>query len=137
MLSYGFALVSDLEELSEVIKGVNRNTLGSGTLAGNPFEIDRDLITKELGFIPDSTNSRYYENITVQCVAKLEKTGIPMNELSLEQLKAIDSRLEEDIAEALVYETSVERKSANGSTSKPSVLEQIQVIKEALSGIRV
>lgn len=60
-----------------------------------------------------------------------------MNELSLEQLKAIDSRLEEDIAEALVYETSVERKSANGSTSKPSVLEQIQVIKEALSGIRV
>lgn len=55
MLSYGFALVSDLEELSEVIKGVNRNTLGSGTLAGNPFEIDRDLITKELGFVGYST----------------------------------------------------------------------------------
>ncbi|PTB70077.1 hypothetical protein BBK36DRAFT_1156625 [Trichoderma citrinoviride] len=51
-------------------------------------------------------------------------TGMPMNELSFEQLKATDSRFEEDIAEAFVFETSVEGWSAAESgTSKSSVLE--------------
>ena len=51
---------------------------------------------------------------------------MPMNELSFEQLKATDSRFEEDIAEAFVFETSVEGWSAAESgTSKSSVLEQI------------
>jgi argininosuccinate lyase len=77
---------------------------------------------------------REIHHISGRCIAKSEETGIPMNELSFEQLKAIDSRFEEDIAEAFVYETSAERRSAKGSTSKSSVLEQIQVIKAALSG---
>ncbi|TFB04258.1 putative argininosuccinate lyase [Trichoderma ghanense] len=289
MLSYGFAFASDLERLREVIKRVNRNPLGCGALAGNPFGIDRDMITKELGFdgliwnsmagvsdrdfvsetlqwgamfmqhisrwaedliiystaefgfvrlsdaystgsslmpqkknpdslellrgksgrafghmaglmmtqkgLPSTYNKDLQESIepmldhvkTVsdsiqiangvlatlavdgakmkaaldpfmlatdvadylvrkgvpfrethhisgRCVAKSEETGIPMNELSFEQLKAIDSRFEEDIAEAFVYETSVERRSAKGGTSKSSVLEQIQVIKAAIGG---
>lgn len=49
-------------------------------------------------------------HVSCQCVAKSEETGIPMNELSFEQLKAIDSRFEADIAEAFVYEMSVERR---------------------------
>ncbi|KAK4445938.1 L-Aspartase-like protein [Podospora aff. communis PSN243] len=50
MLSYGFAFASDLERLREVIKRVNRSALGCGALAGNPFNIDRDQMSKELGF---------------------------------------------------------------------------------------
>ncbi|KAK1760138.1 argininosuccinate lyase [Echria macrotheca] len=50
MLSYGFAFASDLERLREVIKRVNRSALGCGALAGNPFNIDRDMMAKELGF---------------------------------------------------------------------------------------
>ncbi|KAM0254649.1 hypothetical protein ACHAQJ_006558 [Trichoderma viride] len=279
MLSYGFAFANDLERLREVIKRVNRNPLGCGALAGNPFGIDRDMITKELGFdgliwnsmagvsdrdfvsetlqwgamfmqhisrwaedliiystaefgsLFDATNPdslellrgksgrafghmagfmmtqkglpstynkdlqesiepildhvktvsdsiqiangvlstlnvdaakmkaaldpfmlatdvadylvrkgvpfRETHHISRRCVAKSEETGIPMNELSFEQLKAIDSRFEADIAEAFAYETSVERRSAKGGTSKSSVLEQIQVIKAALGGNQI
>ncbi|KAK1585801.1 L-Aspartase-like protein [Colletotrichum navitas] len=36
--------------LREVIKRVNRNPLGCGALARNPFNIDREAISKELGF---------------------------------------------------------------------------------------
>ncbi|KAK1773998.1 L-Aspartase-like protein [Copromyces sp. CBS 386.78] len=50
MLSYGFAFASDLERLREVIKRVNRSALGCGALAGNPFGIDREMMSKELGF---------------------------------------------------------------------------------------
>ncbi|KAL7783844.1 L-Aspartase-like protein [Trichoderma ceciliae] len=265
MPSHGFAFASDLERLREVIKRVNRNPLDCGALAGNPFGIDRDMITKELGFdgliwnsmasvsdrdfhisrraedliiystaevgfvrlsdaystesslmpqtptvlsycearvvvpcLPSTYNKDLQESIepmldhvkTVsdsiqiangvlatlnvdaakmnaaldpfmlatnvadylvrkgvpfrethhisgRCVAKSKETGIPMSELSFEQLKAIDSRFEEDIAEAFVYETSVERRSAKGGTSKSSVLEQIQVIKAALGGSQI
>ncbi|KAK5997334.1 putative argininosuccinate lyase [Cladobotryum mycophilum] len=287
MLSYGFAFASDLERLRETIKRVNRNPLGCGALAGNPFGIDREMMAKELGFegqlwnsmggvsdrdfvsetlqwgamfmqhisrwaedliiystaefgfvrladaystgsslmpqkknpdslellrgksgrafghmaglmmtqkgLPSTYNKDLQESVepmldhvktvsdsiqiangvlsTLQtvpekmkasldpfmlatdvadylvrkgvpfrethhisgrCVAKSEETGIPMNQLSFEQLKEIDQRFEEDIAEAFDYETSVERRSAKGGTSKSSVLEQIKVLKEML-----
>ncbi|CAI4219713.1 unnamed protein product [Parascedosporium putredinis] len=50
MLSYGFQFASDLERLREVIKRVNRSPLGLGALAGNPFNIDREMMAEELGF---------------------------------------------------------------------------------------
>jgi argininosuccinate lyase len=37
-------------------------------------------------------------------VAKSEETGTPMNKLSVEQMKAIDERFEEDIADSFNYE---------------------------------
>jgi argininosuccinate lyase len=50
MLSYGMAFASDLERLKEVIARVNQSPLGCGALAGNPFNIDREAMAKELGF---------------------------------------------------------------------------------------
>lgn len=50
MLSYGMAFASDLERLREVISRVNQSPLGCGALAGNPFNIDREAMAKELGF---------------------------------------------------------------------------------------
>lgn len=50
MLSYGLAFATDLQRLREVIKRVNRSPLGCGALAGNPFNIDREAMAKELGF---------------------------------------------------------------------------------------
>lgn len=50
MLSYGFAFANDLERLREIRKRVNRTPLGCGALAGNPFGIDREIMTRELGF---------------------------------------------------------------------------------------
>lgn len=50
LCNYAFAFASDLERLREVIKRVNKSPLGCGALAGNPFEVDRDAMAKELGF---------------------------------------------------------------------------------------
>lgn len=50
MLSYGLSFAADLQRLREVIRRVNRSPLGCGALAGNPFNIDRDAMAKELGF---------------------------------------------------------------------------------------
>jgi argininosuccinate lyase len=46
-------------------------------------------------------------HISGRCVALSEQTGTPMNELSYEQLKGIDSRFEKDISESFDYEKSV------------------------------
>lgn len=287
LLSYGLAFAADLERLRETIRRVNRNPLGCGALAGNPFGIDRDMITRELGFegllwnsmggvadrdfvtetlqwgamvmqhvsrwaedliiystaefgfvrladaystgsslmpqkknpdslellrgksgrafghmagfmmtqkgLPSTYNKDLQESvepmldhvktvsdsiqiangvlstlktdagrmraaldpfmlatdvadylvrkgvpfrethhISGRCVAKSEETGTPMNELSYEQLKAIDGRFEEDIRDVFNYDTSVERRSAKGGTSKSSVLEQIKVLRDML-----
>ncbi|UPL00752.1 hypothetical protein LCI18_011686 [Fusarium solani-melongenae] len=50
MLSYSLAFAADLDRLRETIKRVNRSPLGCGALAGNPFNIDRDMMAEELGF---------------------------------------------------------------------------------------
>ncbi|KAK6452087.1 argininosuccinate lyase [Trichoderma asperellum] len=88
----------------------------------DPFMLATDiadyLVRKRVSF-------RETHHISGRYVAKSKETSIPMNELSFEQLRATDSRFEEDIAEAYVYQTTVERRSAKGGTSKSSVLEQI------------
>ncbi|KAI2463520.1 argininosuccinate lyase [Annulohypoxylon bovei var. microspora] len=75
---------------------------------------------------------RETHHISGRVVALSEQTETPMNELTYEQLKSIDARFEEDIAESFDYERSVEMRSAKGGTSKESVLEQIKVLRDTL-----
>jgi argininosuccinate lyase len=288
LLSYGFYFVSDLERLRETLKRVNRSPLGCGALAGNGFNIDRDMMAEELGFegllwnsmnavgdrdfvteflqwgsmfmqhisrwaedlclysssefafisiadaystgsslMPNKKNPdgcellrgkagrafghmaglmmaqkglpstyqkdlqeswepmldhvktvsdslqiatgilstlkirpdkmmaaldpfmlatdladylvrkgvpfRETHHISGRCVAKSEELGIPMNELSLEQLQAIDSRFREDVSQAFDYERSVEMRASKGGTSRARVLEQVKVLKAMLA----
>ncbi|KAL2687586.1 hypothetical protein Neosp_005147 [[Neocosmospora] mangrovei] len=76
---------------------------------------------------------RETHHISGRCVAKSEETGIPMDEFSYEQIKAIDERFEEDITDVFNYETSVESRSAKGGTRKATVLEQIEVLRKMLA----
>ncbi|KAL6808046.1 argininosuccinate lyase [Trichoderma sp. SZMC 28013] len=261
LMSFGFAFMNDVERLRECLKRVNKSPLGCGALAGNVFNIDREMMAKELGLfmqhisrwaedliiysttefgfisianaystgsslmpqkhnpdglellrgkagrafghmsgfmmtqkgLPSTYNKDLQESwepmldhvktisdsiqiangilstltirpermlaaldpfmlatdvaerltklgvpfrethhIAGRCVAKSEELGIPMNELTLEQLKAIDSRFPDDIKDIFKYETSVEAKSARGGTSRSSILEQIKVLKAML-----
>ena len=50
ILSHATAFASELQRLREVTKRVNRSPLGTGALAGNPFQIDREAMAQELGF---------------------------------------------------------------------------------------
>ncbi|KAF2017290.1 argininosuccinate lyase [Aaosphaeria arxii CBS 175.79] len=71
-------------------------------------------------------------HISGRVVALAESEGVPMDKLSLEQLKGIDARLGDDVVECLDYERAVELKSAIGGTSKSAVREQIVILKKTL-----
>ncbi|NXC92440.1 ARLY lyase, partial [Cercotrichas coryphoeus] len=57
LLSHAVALTRDSERLGEVKRRINVLPLGSGALAGNPLEIDRELLCSELDFASISLNS--------------------------------------------------------------------------------
>lgn len=76
---------------------------------------------------------RETHHISGQVVALSEKTGIPMEKLSYEQLKSVDARFLEDVSECFDFERSVEMRTSKGGTSKSAVLEQIAVIKSVLA----
>ncbi|NWW52240.1 ARLY lyase, partial [Pedionomus torquatus] len=55
--SHAVALTRDAERLGEAKRRINVLPLGSGALAGNPLEIDRELLRSELDFASISLNS--------------------------------------------------------------------------------
>ncbi|KAI7256556.1 putative argininosuccinate, partial [Hortaea werneckii] len=57
MLMYASFFTSDLARIRELKTRVNKCPLGCGALAGNPFNVDRDAIAKELGFDGLTMNS--------------------------------------------------------------------------------
>uniref|UniRef100_A0A3B5LAJ5 Argininosuccinate lyase n=1 Tax=Xiphophorus couchianus TaxID=32473 RepID=A0A3B5LAJ5_9TELE len=57
ILSFAVALSRDVERLLEIKKRANILPLGSGAIAGTPFDIDRELLRTELGFDGVSLNS--------------------------------------------------------------------------------
>jgi argininosuccinate lyase len=96
----------------------------------DPFMLATDLADY---LVRKGVPFRETHHISGRCVALSEQTGIPMNELTYEQLKGVDARFEKDISEVFNYEKSVEMRSARGGTSKSSVLEQIKVLKEMIA----
>ncbi|CAG8620412.1 4735_t:CDS:2 [Ambispora leptoticha] len=59
LLSYAWSLQADALRLSQIIDRLNVLPLGSGALAGNPFNIDREFVAQELGFNGVIQNSLY------------------------------------------------------------------------------
>lgn len=57
LLSHVWAWQRDAVRLDELTRRVNIMPLGSGALAGNPFEIDRQALAAELGFAGITQNS--------------------------------------------------------------------------------
>ncbi|XP_006569627.2 argininosuccinate lyase isoform X2 [Apis mellifera] len=59
LLSYAWYAKADIERLQEIRKRVNILPLGSGAIAGNPFQIDRRILANELDFSEITENSMY------------------------------------------------------------------------------
>ncbi|KAH7204590.1 L-Aspartase-like protein [Fusarium oxysporum] len=96
----------------------------------NPFLLATDVADALVKiFVP----FRETHHISGRVVAKSEELGIPMDQLSLEQLQAIDSRFPDNIKDVFNYEASVESRNAQGGTSRAGVLEQIEVFKGMLN----
>jgi argininosuccinate lyase len=71
-------------------------------------------------------------HISGQVVALAEREGKPMDQLSKEQLRAVDARFEDDVMACFDYERSVETRTVKGGTSRKSVEGQIELIVEML-----
>lgn len=55
--SYATYFTNDYKRLQQVLERVNECPLGAGALAGHPYGIDRDFLSKELGFSHPIGNS--------------------------------------------------------------------------------
>jgi len=70
--------------------------------------------------------------IVGQLVTSCEERGLGLDELSLEEFKAVSELIEEDVYKEISLETCVSRRNSLGGTSPLQVRMQIPVIKEAL-----
>lgn len=57
LMSYGFSFESDLSRFSDLLNRHDSLPLGSGAIAGNPFNIDRDALAERLQFKMATPNS--------------------------------------------------------------------------------
>lgn len=57
LLSHAWAWQRDAQRLDELTRRVSALPLGSGALAGNPFQVDRHFLAQELGFASVAPNS--------------------------------------------------------------------------------
>ncbi|MCI7075781.1 argininosuccinate lyase [Campylobacter sp.] len=79
---------------------------------------------------------RLAHNITGHCVALAESRSKDLSELSLEELKSIDSRFDEGALSALSLEASKEARKSSGGTSNESVEKQLVLINDFLARAR-
>lgn len=79
---------------------------------------------------------RLAHNITGRLVALAESRGKDLSELSLEELKSIDSRFDEGALSALSLEASKEARKSSGGTSNESVEKQLVLINDFLARAR-
>lgn len=108
------------------------------TLAINPDKmlaaLSPDMLATDLAdyLVRKGVPFRETHHISGRVVALAEKEGVPMDQLSVEQLKGVDSRFGDDVRSCFDYEASINKRTVIGGTSEKSVLEQIRVLEEVL-----
>jgi len=122
--------VSDSIQIAEGVLATLETKPEKMKAALDPFMLATDLADY---LVRKGVPFRETHHISGECVALSEKTGTPLNELTLEQLQSVDSRFGKDMASTLEYDKSIELRAAQGGTAKKCVLEQISVLKEQLA----
>jgi argininosuccinate lyase len=140
--TYNKDLQESVEPLIDHIKTVGDSMqIATGvlsTLTINPEKMKAALAPEMLAtefadyLVRKGVPFREGHHISGRVVALAEDQGVPMDQLSLEQLKGIDGRLGDDVNECLDYERAVELKNATGGTSKSAVREQIEMLNKQL-----
>ncbi|MDR0467342.1 MAG: argininosuccinate lyase [Campylobacteraceae bacterium] len=75
---------------------------------------------------------REAHHITGSAVAYAQKLGVDISQMSLDELKKIDSRIGDDVTDFLNLEASMNARNSKGGTSTSSTLAQIATIEEWL-----
>jgi argininosuccinate lyase len=140
--TYNKDLQESVEPLLDHIKTVGDSIqIATGvlsTLATHPNRMAAALAPEMLAteiadyLVRNGVPFREGHHISGRVVALAETTNVPMDALSLEQLKSVDPRFDADVQACLDFERAVELKDAIGGTSKRAVAEQISVLKGLL-----
>jgi len=91
----------------------------------NATELADYLATKGVPF-------RVAHHVAGAAVALAEKSGRGLEDLSLEELRGLSDKIQEDVAGVLKYETAVTRRNTPGGTAPDRVREQIEFLKDWL-----
>lgn len=76
---------------------------------------------------------RETHHVAGRVVALAERLHLPMDHLTLDQLRSVDPRFADDVREdCFDFTASVERRTGTGGTSRASVLEQIRLLSDAI-----
>jgi len=73
--------------------------------------------------------------ITGAIVMQAEKSGIDLSQMSIEELKAADSRIGEDVLEFLNLRHSMNARDSYGGTASAKTAEQIAYFVEWIKGL--
>ncbi len=115
----------------------------TGMVADSTFKTDRMRQAAELGYATATDLAdwlvreadipfREAHHITGAAVKLAEQKGAALDELSLEELKAIDERIDERVYTALSVEASVAARSSYGGTAPEQVMRQVETARKAL-----
>jgi argininosuccinate lyase len=115
----------------------------TGMVAETTFRIDRMRAAAELGYatatdladwLVRQANIPFREahHITGSAVKLAESRGIPLDELPLADLQAIDARIDERVFSALSVDASVQSRTSYGGTAPAQVRQRIAEARLAL-----
>ncbi len=115
-VSAGLALMAGMVESLVFVPEAMRRALAEGFC--NATELADYLVGRGAPF-------RDAHEITGKAVAEAESMGQRLEDLPLERLRDLSELIEEDVYEALAYETAVARRETPGGTGPESVASQI------------
>ncbi|ANZ74269.1 BA75_01143T0 [Komagataella pastoris] len=141
--TYNKDMQEDKEPLFDTLITVEHSILiASGVISTLNIDAERmknaltmDMLATDLAdyLVRKGVPFRETHHISGECVRQAEELNLSgIDQLSLEQLKSIDSRFEADVTSTFDFEASVERRTATGGTSKSAVLQQLTALNEKL-----
>jgi argininosuccinate lyase len=115
----------------------------AGMIADSTFDTARMRAAAEAGFATATDLAdwlvreagipfREAHHITGAAVKLAEQRGVPLDQLPIKDLTAIDSRIDERIYAALSVDASVAARASYGGTAPTRVGEQVKAARKAL-----
>jgi len=142
-MTYNKDLQEDKEPLFDSVdtmKGCLRIATGvMSTLTPRPENMQKnlspDMLATDLAdyLVRKGVPFRETHHIAGQAVQLAENKGVALSDLSLEDLKPLNDAFDDTVVQVWDFENSVESRDAEGSTSKRSVLDQVEKFKTWLS----
>ncbi|KAF8470193.1 L-Aspartase-like protein [Kalaharituber pfeilii] len=141
-LTYNKDLQEDKEPLFDCIRTVlDSIRIATGVLSTLNVHREKmraaltaDMLATDLAdyLVRKGVPFRQTHHISGSAVRLAEQKGCQISELSVQELKGLCDKFEDDVVGVFDFETSVERRAAKGGTARSCVVEQIEEVKRGL-----